>query len=73
MLVDLRQSQGDQFRGVKIAEEANNLVEAYDPVHLEAQEAAGILISCLIKGHNLFNAERYIILDLIQYDIYQTL
>jgi hypothetical protein len=45
---------------VTFAEEAYNLVvEAYDPVHLQVQEAASWLISCLIQQGDLFNAERY--------------
>jgi hypothetical protein len=60
MLVDFKQQQGDWSGGVKFAEEAYNLVvEAYDPVHPEVQEAAGILISSLTKCDNLFDAERY--------------
>jgi hypothetical protein len=45
---------------VALAEEAYNLlVEAYDCVHPEVQEAAGILINCLIDNNDSFNAERY--------------
>jgi hypothetical protein len=45
---------------VVLAEEAYNLlVEAYDCAHPEVQEAAGILISCLIEKGDSFNAERY--------------
>jgi len=60
ILVDSREHQGDWFGGVRFAEEAYNLViEAYDHFHPEALEAAGILISSLIKANNLFDAERY--------------
>jgi flagellar hook assembly protein FlgD len=34
-------------------------VEAYDPVHPQVQEAAGILINILISKGDLFDAERY--------------
>jgi tetratricopeptide (TPR) repeat protein len=45
---------------VTFAEEAYNLVvDAYDPVHLQVQEAAGILINCLTKQGDFFNAERF--------------
>jgi hypothetical protein len=45
---------------VIFAEEAYNLVvEAYDPVHPQVQEAAGILITILISKGDLFDAERY--------------
>jgi tetratricopeptide (TPR) repeat protein len=56
----LRQHQGDPSGAVIFAEEAYNLVvEAYDPVHFQVQEAAGRLVSCLIQQGDLFNAERY--------------
>jgi flagellar hook assembly protein FlgD len=43
-----------------IAEEAYNLVvEAYDPVPPQVQEAAGVLIHILIEKGDLFDAERY--------------
>jgi hypothetical protein len=58
--VTLRQHQGDFAGGVTFAEEAYNLVvDAYDPVHLQVQEAASLLISCLINQGDYFNAERY--------------
>jgi hypothetical protein len=45
---------------VAFAEDAYNLVvEAYDPVHSQVQEAAGILINVLIAKGDLFDAERY--------------
>jgi flagellar hook assembly protein FlgD len=34
-------------------------VEAYDPVHPQVQEAAGLLINILIVKGDLFDAERY--------------
>jgi hypothetical protein len=56
----LRQLQGDNSGGLIFAEEAYNLVvEAYDPVHPQVQEAAGIMINILIKQGDLFDAERY--------------
>jgi hypothetical protein len=58
--VKLRQLQGDSFDAVSFAEEAYNLVvDAYDPVHPQVQEAAGLLIECLIKKRDLLNAERF--------------
>jgi hypothetical protein len=40
----LRERQGDYTGAVKVAEECYNfVVEAYDPVHFQVQEAAGIL------------------------------
>jgi tetratricopeptide (TPR) repeat protein len=45
---------------VAFAEDAYNLVvEAYDPVHPQVQEAAGVLIEVLIAKDDLFDAERY--------------
>jgi hypothetical protein len=58
--VGLRQHQGDFPGEVSFAEEAYNVcVEAYDPVHPQVQEAAGMLVSSLIKQGDLFNAERF--------------
>jgi hypothetical protein len=58
--VELRQLQGDFAGAVAFAEEAYNLVvDAYDPVHLQVQEAAGRLIECLTIKGDLFNAERF--------------
>jgi hypothetical protein len=60
VLVELRQRQGDYSGAVAFAEEAYNLVvDAYDPVHPEVQEAAGSLIECLIYKGDFFNAQRY--------------
>jgi hypothetical protein len=56
----LRQIQGDHSSALIFAEEAYNLVvEAYDPVHPQVQEAAGILIRILITKGDLYDAERY--------------
>jgi flagellar hook assembly protein FlgD len=45
---------------VTSAEECYNLVvEAYDPVHPQVQEAAGVLINILISKGDLFDAECY--------------
>jgi hypothetical protein len=58
--VNLRQRQGDFSSAVLFAEEGYNLVvDAYDPVHPQVQEAASELIVCLIKKSNLYNAERF--------------
>jgi tetratricopeptide (TPR) repeat protein len=56
----IRQAQGDYSGAVTFAEDAYNLVvEAYDPVHPQVQEAAGTLINVLIAKGDLFDAERY--------------
>jgi hypothetical protein len=34
-------------------------VDAYDPVHPQVQQAAEMLINCLIQEGDLFNAERF--------------
>jgi tetratricopeptide (TPR) repeat protein len=49
------------FADAKIlAEEAYNCVAvAYDPVHPQVQEAAGVLIDCLIHKGDLYDAERF--------------
>jgi hypothetical protein len=58
--VILRQHQGDFSGAVSLAEEAYNVVvDTYDPVHPQVQEAAGILISSLINQGDLFNAGRF--------------
>jgi tetratricopeptide (TPR) repeat protein len=55
-----RDCQGDDSGAVLFAEEAYNfVVEAYDPVHPQVQEAAGTLIHILIKKGDLYDAERY--------------
>jgi hypothetical protein len=57
---DLRERQGDHLNAVVFAEEAYNLVvQAYDPAHLQVQEAAGILIAILTVIGDFFNAQRY--------------
>jgi tetratricopeptide (TPR) repeat protein len=56
----LRSRQGNDSGAVEIAEEAYNLVvEAYDCVHPQVQEAANLLIETLIKVRNFYDAERY--------------
>jgi tetratricopeptide (TPR) repeat protein len=56
----LREHQGDYLGAVSFAEEAYNLVvDAYNPVHPQVQEAAGKLIDCLIHVDDLSNAERF--------------
>jgi tetratricopeptide (TPR) repeat protein len=58
--VDVRQRQGDHSGALPFAEEAYNVVViAYDPVHRQVQQAAGMLIHCLIHNGDLFNAERF--------------
>jgi hypothetical protein len=58
--VELRQYQGDYLGAVTFAEEAYNLVvDTYNPVHPQVQEAAGLLIDCMIKKRDLSNAERF--------------
>jgi tetratricopeptide (TPR) repeat protein len=58
--VILRQRQGDSSGAVTFAEEAYNLVvDAYDPVHPQVQEAAGWLIESLIRQGDFSNAERF--------------
>jgi hypothetical protein len=57
---NLRQRQKDYSGAVTFAEEAYNLVvEFYDPVHPQLQEAAGILIHILIAKGDYYDAERY--------------
>jgi hypothetical protein len=57
---ELRQRQGNLLDAVIFAEEAYNLVvEAYDCVHPQVQEAAGVLINILVRKGDLFDAERY--------------
>jgi hypothetical protein len=56
----LRQIQSDYSGALPFAAEAYNLmVEAYDPVHFQVQEAAGVLIDILISKGDLYDAERY--------------
>jgi ATP/maltotriose-dependent transcriptional regulator MalT len=56
----LRQKRGDYSGAVTFAEEAYNVaVIAYDPVHPQVQQAAGMLIACLIHNGDLCNAERF--------------
>jgi tetratricopeptide (TPR) repeat protein len=58
--VGLRNNQGDFSGAVSLAEEAYNIcVDAYDPVHPQVQQAAGILINSLIQQGDLFNAQRF--------------
>jgi hypothetical protein len=56
----LQERQGNYLDAVTFAEECYNLVvEAYDPVHPQVQEAAGVLIHILISKGDLYDAERY--------------
>jgi hypothetical protein len=57
---NLLSQQGNLLDALTFAEEAYNLVvEAYDPVHPQVQEAAGLLIQILILKCDLYDAERY--------------
>jgi hypothetical protein len=57
---NLRQRQKGYSSAVTFAEEAYNLVvEAYDPIHPQVQEADGILIGILIAKGDYYDAERY--------------
>jgi tetratricopeptide (TPR) repeat protein len=52
--------QGDFEGALPLAEEAYNCVAvAYNPVHPQVQEAAGVLIECLIHKGDLYDAERF--------------
>jgi hypothetical protein len=56
----LRECQGNIPDALNYAEEGYNLVvEAYDPVHPQVQEAAGVLINILIVKGDFYNAERF--------------
>jgi hypothetical protein len=56
----LHDYQDNYSDALSLVEECYNLVvEAYDPVHPQVQEAAGVLINILISKGDLFNAERY--------------
>jgi tetratricopeptide (TPR) repeat protein len=56
----LRTIEGNYEDAVTLAEEAYNCVAiAYNPVHIQVQEAAGILIECLIFKGDLYDAERF--------------
>jgi tetratricopeptide (TPR) repeat protein len=58
--IKLRLKQGDLLDAVKLAEEAyDGVAIAYNPVHLQVQEAAGLLITILIQGGDLAKAEGY--------------
>jgi tetratricopeptide (TPR) repeat protein len=58
--ITLRQRRGDHSGAVTFAEEAYNVVViAYDPVHPQVQQAAGMLIESLIHKGDLSNAERF--------------
>jgi hypothetical protein len=54
----LRERQGNYSDALTFAEECYNLVvEAYDPMHPQMQEATGVLIEVLIRNGDLFDAE----------------
>jgi hypothetical protein len=57
---NLRAFQENYVDALPFAEEAYDLVAiAYNPVHPKVQEAAGMLIQCLIHKDDLYNAERF--------------
>lgn len=57
----IRKSQNNYAEAVIFAEEAYNcVVEAYNPVHPEVQEAAGSLIELLVHKGDFFDAGIYI-------------
>jgi tetratricopeptide (TPR) repeat protein len=57
---DLREKQDNKSGAIHFAEDAYNLVvEAYDCVHPQVQEAAGVLIHGLIAKGDYYDAERY--------------
>jgi hypothetical protein len=57
---NLWEMRSDYSGALSFAEEAYNLVvEAYDCVHPQVQEAAGVLIDILIRKGDLFDAERF--------------
>jgi tetratricopeptide (TPR) repeat protein len=56
----LRMIEGNYEDAVTLAEEAYDCVAiACNPVHPQVQEAAGILIKCLIRKGDLYDAERF--------------
>jgi hypothetical protein len=56
----LRIHQGDFVDALLLAEEAYNCVAvAYNPVHPQVQEAAGVLIECLVHKGDVYNTERF--------------
>jgi hypothetical protein len=57
---DNRAFQGNYIDALPFAEEAYNIVAiAYNPVHPKVQQAAGMLIECLIHKGDLYDAERF--------------
>jgi tetratricopeptide (TPR) repeat protein len=59
-LYDTSAFQGNYIDALPFAEEAYNIVAiAYNPVHPKVQEAAGMLIQCLMHKDDLYNAERF--------------
>jgi tetratricopeptide (TPR) repeat protein len=57
---NLRTFQGNFIDALPFAEEAYNIVAiAYNPVHPKVQDAAGMLIQCLMHLGDLYNAERF--------------
>jgi tetratricopeptide (TPR) repeat protein len=61
----LRMQQENFTDAVLFAEEAYNCAAiSYNPVHPEVQDAAGVLIDCLIAKGELYDAERYSLLTL---------
>jgi tetratricopeptide (TPR) repeat protein len=57
---NLRSFQGNFIDALPFAEEAYDIVAiAYNPVHPKVQQAAGMLIECLMHKGDLYNAERF--------------
>jgi tetratricopeptide (TPR) repeat protein len=60
ILYALRRDQGNYDEGLTFAEEAyNGVAIAYNPVHPEVQNAAGMLIECLIMKGDFDHAEKF--------------
>lgn len=56
----LQAIEGNHEEALIFAEEAYDVFPVfYNPVHPKVQEAAGMLIRCLINTNDLYNAERY--------------
>jgi hypothetical protein len=59
-IYDITSMQSNYINALPFAEEVYNLVAiAYNPVHPRVQEAAGMLIDCLIHEGDVYNAERF--------------
>jgi hypothetical protein len=57
---ELRSIQGNFVDSLILAKESYNILAiTYDPVHPEVQEAAFLLIDCLLKTNEIYDAERF--------------